>query len=76
MANQKGIAGYILTIVIALYLTAYTVPQAIATLLNASNWEGVPAYLVTLGGTVTAIVVVFGIMIALMPESIKSNIGL
>lgn len=73
---DKGVAGYILTIVICLYLVAYTVPPAIATLLNASNWEGVPSYLVTLGGTVTAIVIVFGIMIALMPDSIKSKIGI
>ena len=73
---DKGVAGYILTIVIALYLVAYTVPPAVATLLNESNWEGVPAYLVTLGGTVTAIVVIFGIMIALMPTNIKQKIGL
>lgn len=73
---KAGVAGYIIGVVLALYVTAYTLPEAIAALVNGTTWSGVPTPIVTLGTTVLAIIVILGIAIEFMPEEIKSKMGL
>jgi len=73
---KGGVAGYIIGVVLALYITAYTLPEAIVALTNATNWSGAPTAVITLGTTVLAIIVILGIAIRFMPSEIKSKVGI
>jgi len=78
---KKGVAGYIIGVVLAIYITAYTVPEAIVALTNTtggnqSQWYGAPTAVVTLATVVLAIIIILGIAIKFMPEEIKKTVGI
>ena len=75
MAGGNSIAGMIIGIAIALYVAAYTLPDAFVALTCSTSWAGAPTAVTTLGTTVLAIVVIAGIMIKFMPAEIKSKAG-
>lgn len=74
--SEGGTAGYIIGVVLALYIAAYTLPEAMVALTNATAWAGAPTAVITLGTTVLAIIVILGIAIRFMPAEIKSKMGI
>lgn len=75
MAQGSAVAGTIIAIALALYVAAYTLPEAFVALTCSTSWTGAPTAVTTLGTTVLAIVVITGIMIKFMPKEIKSKAG-
>lgn len=74
--GATSVAGYIIGIVLAIYITAYTLPEAVVALTCSTSWSGAPTAVITLGTTVLSIIVILGIAIKFMPQEIKSKVGL
>lgn len=78
---SRNVIGWIIGTVLSLYITAYTLPDAMVALTNTSggvnsSWYGVPIPVVTLATTVLAIIVILSIAIKFMPKEIKTSVGL
>jgi hypothetical protein len=73
---MNAIAKYVIELCITVYCVAYLLPGAIATLANSTNWSGAPSAVVTIGTTVLSILIILGIALALMPQELKSRMGL
>lgn len=58
-----GVVGKIIGLVIAVYVTALTVPTALAYLTDAGNWTGVTGAVLTLGSVVLPIVVIASLIL-------------
>lgn len=79
MANDvQAIMRYIVSCVFAFFLIAYLVPIGMSELFNGSGtWTGdIPTVVYTLLTTVVSIFFAIGVAVALMPDVVKSKVGL
>ena len=66
---------YLIELVVSIYFVAYLLPNAIGTLVNITI-PNAPAGITTLLTTFIPIVVILGVVLLLMPEDIRSKVGL
>lgn len=71
-----GSAGAIIGIVLAVYVMAYTFPDAIVELSNATKYSGAGTAVKNIATVVLPIMVLFACVLYLLPREIKTKIGL
>ena len=69
-------AGYIIMLVLTLYIMAYTMPDALVALSNATAYEGAGTAVINVATIVLPIMVIFAIVLKILPKEIKAKIGL
>lgn len=75
-ASSFGAVGGIIGIVIAVYVMANTLPEAIIQLSNETAYAGAPTAVTAIATVVLSILVVFACAMYLLPEEVKSKVGL
>jgi len=71
-----GSTGAIIGIVLAVYVMAYTFPDAIVALSNTSAYSGAGTAVTNIATVVLPIMVLFACVLYLLPKEIKSKIGM
>ena len=71
-----GSAGSIIGIVLAVYVMAYTLPDAIVALANATAYGGSSQAIINIATIVLPILVLFACVMYILPSNIKAKIGL
>lgn len=75
-AGTVGSAGAIIGLVLALYVMAYTLPDAIGDLSSETGYEIVSDAVVNIATVVLPIMVMFACILILLPTEVKTKIGL
>lgn len=73
---DSGSAGYIIMLVLTLYIMAYTLPDAMVALSNATAYSGAGTAVINVATIVLPIMVIFAIVLKILPSEIKAKIGL
>ena len=74
--NSGSSAGYIIMLVLTLYIMAYTLPDAMVALSNTTAYSGAGTAVINVATIVLPIMVIFAIVLKILPAEIKSKIGL
>jgi len=69
-------AGYIIMLVLTLYIMAYTLPDAMVALSNDTAYAGAGTAVINVATIVLPIMVIFAIVLKILPSEIKAKIGL
>ena len=76
-ASGFGTAGSVIGLVLAVYVMAYTLPDAIIALSNATAYgTGVSTAIINIATIVVPILVLFACVLYILPSEIKSKVGL
>lgn len=75
-AEAGNTAGYVIMLVLTLYVMAYTLPDAFVNITNATAYGDTPTAVINIMTIVLPIMVVFAIILKILPAEVKSKIGL
>ena len=75
-AAGLGAAGAIIGLVLAVYVMAYTLPDAIIALANVTAYGTVSSAIINIATVVLPILVLFACILYILPTEIKSKVGL
>lgn len=75
-ASGGNTAGYVIMLVLTMYVMAYTLPDAFVNLTNATAYGDTPTAVISLVTVVLPIMIVFAIVLKILPTEVKSKIGL
>ena len=73
---DSGSAGYVIMLVLTLYVMAYTLPDAMVALSNATAYAGAGTAVINVATIVLPIMIIFAIVLKILPSEIKAKIGL
>lgn len=73
---DTGAAGYVIMLVLTLYIMAYTLPDALVALSNDTAYAGAGTAVINIATIVLPIMVIFAIVLKILPTEIKTKIGL
>lgn len=59
----------IVGLAVGLYVAAAVLPGAVVSITNATNWEGAPTVVITLGTTVVGIIAVVALIMIVLKRS-------
>ena len=81
IANQRGAgsfgtAGSIIGIVLAVYIMAYTLPDAIVAMSCSTSYAGAGTAVLNIATIVLPILIVFACVLYILPSEIKTKVGL
>lgn len=74
--SSFGSAGSIIGIVVAVYIMANTLPEAIVDLSNETSYVGAGTAVIAIATVVLPILVLFACVLYILPTEIKSKVGL
>ena len=74
--GSGGTAGYVIMLVLTIYVMAYTLPDAFVNLTNATAYGTTPSAVINIITIVLPIMIVFAIVLKILPSEVKSKIGL
>lgn len=75
-SSGAGTAGYVIMLVLTMYVMAYTLPDAFVNLTNDTAYGDTPTAVISIITIVMPIMIVFAIILKILPQEIKSKIGL
>lgn len=75
-SGSFGSAGAIIGIVIAVYIMANTLPEAIVDLSNETAYSGAGTAVIAIATVVLPILVLFACALYILPSELKSKVGL
>lgn len=75
-ASSFGSAGAIIGIVLAVYVMAYTLPDAMVAMACQTSYAGSGDAVINIATVVLPIMIVFACVLILLPSEIKSKVGL
>lgn len=76
MASGGNTAGYVIMLVLTMYVMAYTMPDAFVALTNSTAYGDTPTAVISIVTIVLPIMIVFAIVLKILPAEVKSKIGL
>ena len=71
-----GAAGSIIGLVLAVYVMAYTLPDALIALANATAYGSISSAIINIATIVLPILVLFACVLYILPSEIKAKVGL
>jgi len=74
--DSKGVVGWIVGLVMVMFLMAYTMPEALIALTNSTAYGDTPTAVISIFTIVLPILVAFAIVIKILPSEVKSKVGL
>ena len=69
-------AGYIIMLVLTIYVMAYTLPDAMVALSNATAYQGAGTAVINITTIVLPIMIIFAIVLKILPPEVKAKIGM
>jgi len=74
--SSMGSAGAIVGLVLAVYVMAYTLPDALVAMSCQTSYSGAGTAVINIATIVAPILIVFGCILYLLPSEIKTKVGL
>ena len=74
--DSKGVVGWIVGLVMVMFLMAYTMPEALIALTNSTAYGDTSTAVISIFTIVLPILVAFAIVIKILPSEVKSKVGL
>lgn len=74
--SSWGSSGAIIGIVLAVYVMAYTFPDAIVALSNTTAYTGAGTAVINIATIVLPIMILFACVMYLLPPAVKSKVGM
>jgi len=75
-SDSKDVVGWIIGLVMAVYVIANTMPDALIDLTNATAYGDTPTAVVSIFTIVVPILIAFAIVIKILPGSVREKVGL
>ena len=73
---MNRVLAYVLEMVVSIYFIGYLLPAPLANLMNETIWVGANPAVLSIVTILLPMLIVVGLGLALMPEEIKTKVGL